>query len=439
MRESFETLTAGLFAKLSGPEVLLCSYTGERSDFVRLNDGKVRQPGSVQQSSMTLQLIVGQRHATGSLSLSGGPEDAGRLASLLDELRARVPHLPEDPHLLYATDVVSTERLATSELPHSADAVDAALTMADGLDLVGIWASGAIHSGFANSLGQRNWFTAHSFHLDWSFYARADKAVKCGYAGSSWDPAVLQAKMETGRQQLAAVSRPARTIDPGSYRVYLAPAAVVEVLELLAWGGFSLKEERVKRSPLIKAAEGKVKLSSAFTLHENTAEGFAPDVNAQGFVKPSRVPLFVEGAYTDALVSPRSAREFDVPTNGASGRETPESLDLAAGGLGRDDVLGALGTGLLVNNLWYLNYSDRPSCRATGMTRFATFWVEGGEIVAPLNVMRFDETVYRMFGDNLVDLTAERDLVLDAGTYYRRSTSSWRVPGAVVEDFTFTL
>lgn len=439
MRDGFESLTAGLFARLTGDEVLLCSFSGEVSDFVRLNGGRVRQAGNVTQSGLELQLIVGQRHASGSMTLTGGPDDAARLASLLDDLRARVPHLPEDPHLLYATDVLNTERVAASRLPDAADGVEAALGLSEGLDLVGIWASGAIHSGFANSLGQRNWFTAHSFHLDWSLYARADKAVKCGYAGSEWDLDTLAAKMATGRQQLAAVSRPARTIDPGSYRVYLAPAAVVEVLELLAWGGFSLKEERIKRSPLIKAAEGKARLSPRFTLSENTADGFAPDVQAQGFVKPATVPLFVGGKYTDALVSPRSAREFDVPTNGASGRESPESLDLAAGGLASDSVLGEIGTGLLVNNLWYLNYSDRPSCRATGMTRFATFWVEGGEIVAPLNVMRFDETVYRMFGDNLVDLGAERELVLDAGTYERRSTSSWRVPGALVEDFTFTL
>ena len=37
-----------------------------------------------------------------------------------------------------------------------------------------------------------------------------------------------------------------------------------------------------------------------------------------------------------------------------------------------------LDTGIYVNNLWYLNYSDRPAGRITGMTRFATLWVEEG-------------------------------------------------------------
>jgi predicted Zn-dependent protease len=92
-----------------------------------------------------------------------------------------------------------------------------------------------------------------------------------------------------------------------------------------------------------------------------------------------------------------------------------------------------------VNNLWYLNYSDRPACRITGMTRFATLWVENGKIVAPVNVMRFDESLYRMFGNHLAGLTTERDLILDSDTYERRSTRSGRLPGALVEEFTFTL
>ena len=73
------------------------------------------------------------------------------------------------------------------------------------------------------------------------------------------------------------------------------------------------------------------------------------------------------------------------------------------------------------------------------MTRFATFWVDGGEIQAPLNVMRFDETVYRLFGSNLVALTSEREFMLDPSTYGSRSTFSARVPGALLEDFALTL
>ena len=75
----------------------------------------------------------------------------------------------------------------------------------------------------------------------------------------------------------------------------------------------------------------------------------------------------------------------------------------------------------------------------TGMTRFATFWVENGEIKAPLDVMRFDDSAYRLLGENLVALTAERDWILDSGSYSERSTGSARLPGALVKDFALTL
>ena len=53
--------------------------------------------------------------------------------------------------------------------------------------------------------------------------------------------------------------------------------------------------------------------------------------------------------------------------------------------------------------------------------------------------MRFDETVYHALGSNLIGLTAERDFLPSSGTYGSRSTDSMRLPGALIEDFTFTL
>ena len=73
------------------------------------------------------------------------------------------------------------------------------------------------------------------------------------------------------------------------------------------------------------------------------------------------------------------------------------------------------------------------------LSRFATFWVERGEIVAPMNVMRFDDTIYRLLGSNLVALTAERDVRLSTDTYEARSRRGMTLPGALVEDLRLTL
>ena len=440
MQAYFYALADFATAQLTGAEAMTCHFQGEDSDFVRLNHARIRQAGHVQQRTLALRLIDGRRHATEELALTGElGSDRARVAGAVSGLREVLPHLPQDPHLLYAIGGASSERIATNSLPDSADAVDAAMDAAGDADLVGLYAGGGVHVGFASSHGQRNWMSSSSFNLDFSLYLRADKAVKSGYAGLDWRPQDLRARVAAARRELAILERPAHTMARGRYRVYLAPAAVHELLALLSWDSFGLKHIRACQSALLRLAAGKAHFHPAFDLCENSAEGVAPAFSSDGFVKPATIDLIRGGRHAGALVSPRSAREYGVQPNGASAEESPDSLDLAAGDLPRAELLARLGTGVWINNLWYTNFSDRPAGRVTGMTRFATFWVEDGEVVAPLNVMRFDETVFRMFGSCLRGLTVERDLILDPGTYYRRSTGSARLPGALVDDFTFTL
>jgi predicted Zn-dependent protease len=75
----------------------------------------------------------------------------------------------------------------------------------------------------------------------------------------------------------------------------------------------------------------------------------------------------------------------------------------------------------------------------TGMTRFATFWVEDGRIVAPVDVMRFDDTAYRLLGSKLEALSATPELLLATESYGSRRLASSRLPGALVAEMTFTL
>ena len=440
VQDYFHSIADAIQPLLQGGEIYTSSFHGEESDFVRFNRGAVRQAGAVMQRSLGIDLVEGGRHAAGTLTLSGDLHaDRARLARLIGELREIRAQLAEDPYLLYATAVRSTEHRRSAALPDGASAVAAIRAAGDGRDLVGIYAAGASHAGFSNSFGQRNWYTAPSFNLDWSFFHDADKAVKASYAGTTWDAAQLARKVETAAEQLSALAHPARRLTPGRYRVYLAPAALQELLGILSWGGFGLRAHRTKTSPLIKMVEEGVRLHPSVRVLENTADGIAPGFQSAGFVRPDRVVLIDEGSYRDCLVSPRSAAEYGVETNGASAGEAPASIEVGGGSIPTDRVLGELGTGLYVSNLWYLNFSDRSACRATGMTRFATFWVEHGQIQAPVEVMRFDETIYRMLGENLAGLTAERELILDPGSYFQRSTDSARLPGVLVDDFTLTL
>ena len=436
----FDELIAWASSQLQGDEVLTAALTGEDSDFVRFNRGLVRQAGSVKQRNLELDLIDGDTHCAADVQLAEDPElDRARIGGLLVDLRDRLRLVPPDPYLAYATDAGSTERIGSAVVPPPADAIGEIQSAADGRDLVGIYAAGDTFSGFASSLGQRNWFQSGTFNFDWSFYLQADKAVKTAYAGERWDGTEFAAKVARSAEQLAVLGRDPVDLKPDTYRTYLSPTALSELVGMMSWGGFGLKAHRTKQTPLLRMVTDGVTLDPSVTLVEDTAHGMAPNFQAQGFLRPDRVVLIDGGRYQDCLVSPRSAREYDVATNGASPWEEPESVAMDGGELPTDEVVERLGTGLYVGNLHYLNFSDRAACRTTGMTRFATFWVEGGEIVAPANVLRFDDTAYNLLGTNLVGLTAEVETLLDPSSYGGRSSASHRLPGALVDDMAFTL
>ncbi len=439
METEFNDLAGVIGAQLRGNEGFLASFAGEASEFVRYNHAAVRQAGAVEQRYLTLELFEGRRHAAQTLTLTGGAEDKDQITVTVARLREILKDQPDDPFFLVNDVPRSTRRVLAGQLPTADEMMEAVLDAGRGHDLVGLTASGPIHRGFANSFGQRNWDTAGAFNIDLSFYLAADKAVKWGDAGAAWNRGAFAAKAEAARQRLQALARPSKTIAPGGYRVYLAPAAMEDIMGILCWGGFGLADHRTGTTPLARMTQGET-LNAAVTLRENTKEGLAPGFQSKGFLKPDAVTLIDKGRYQDCMVSPRSAAEFKTEQNGADDNaEMPLSLDMAAGDLPEADTLKALGTGVYAGNLHYLNYSDRNACRLTGMTRFATFWVEDGEIKAPINVMRFDDSLYRMLGANLVALTKERDARLASDTYESRQTRSMLLPGAVIDDFRLTL
>lgn len=437
--EQFEALVQWLRAAIKAPEQFTLSYDAESSEFIRFNKAKVRQAGQVQQASLSLKLINEGRHADVTITLGGNPAvDQLRLAQALKQLRETLPLLPTDPYLLLNPEPWHSHKVQDQPLPDTAAVLDDIRRAADGVDLVGFYASGPICYGYASSEGAFGWHQANSFNFDWSLFHSNGQAVKASYAGADWDSQRFAQRMQLAREQLAFLDRPVKALAPGEYRAYLAPAALEEVMSLLSWGSFSAQALASKASSLQKLYAGDAQLSPLVSFDEQVSQSLSPAFSGEGYPRQD-LSLVKHGKANQQLVGSRSAAEYGLQVNGAPEGEAPSALAMGAGTLEQADILKQLGTGLYISNLWYLNYSDQPAARLTGMTRFATFWVEDGEIKAPVNTMRFDDSVYSLLGSQLEALTAERELLLSASTYDQRQTASNLLPGALVKRITLTL
>lgn len=435
----FGALAQGVERLREGSEVTLLSFSAENSEFIRFNQGKVRQIGTVSQGKLTLRLIDGMRQAYSTMTVGGQLEaDLQEASHALAVLRASLRDAPEDPHLLFGQSRWTQSTQHAGRLPEPQRLVRTVAECARGLDFVGFYAGGTIARGFASSIGSRGWYEVDNFNFNWSLYDRSGRAIKIEYAGDAWDDAVFAHKLEQAASRLPILGRAPRVLTPGRYRTYFTASALGALIGSVGYEGFSARQQATSRSVLYKLHQGEATFDPRVTMTEALDLGITPGFNGDGYVRES-VPLVVSGRGADRLTDARSAREYGLKPNGALAEEPISSLMMDGGDLRADDVLSALDTGLYVGNLWYVNFSDRMHCRMTGMTRFATFWVENGRIVAPVEAMRFDDSLYRLLGDQLERLAAEPELMLNDSTWGERATGGMKLPGVLAKAFELTL
>ncbi|MEB3233502.1 MAG: TldD/PmbA family protein [Leptolyngbyaceae bacterium] len=437
---SFQQGVAYLNDHLWEGEHFTLELTAEQSQFTRLNHAKVRQTGIVADGNLDLTLMANERRSFRTFPLTGDRAlDTSHITEALQSLRNELPQLPPDPYLVLPRGSnTSRDAYAGTLLPSDQIAMELLTPVAD-LDFTGIYAGGTIIRGYADSAGQLHWFATASFTLDYSIFTADGQAVKGTVAGRNWNPDDYQAKLTDSRKQLERMAVEPKAIAPGSYRTYLAPAAVAELISMLSWGGVSEASLQKGDSALNRLRRGEATLSPQFVLKENFSQGLVPRFNDIGEVAPLSLTVIEQGQLCNSLISARTAKEYGLASNGAAGWEGLRSPDVSPGTLATPDILKALDTGLYLSNLHYLNWSDRPTGRITGMTRYACFWVENGNIVAPIENLRFDDSLYQFFGEQLVALTDQAEFIPEVGSYERREIGGTWTPGILVDQFAYTL
>ncbi|MTF37816.1 TldD/PmbA family protein [Cyanobacterium aponinum] len=436
---SFNSVSEKLFNNLKEGEYLIIQLTAEKSHFIRFNHAKVRQTGMVIDAEVSLKLISSQKTAYANFPLTGNEEiDLSLALENLDYLRSEIKLLPEDPYIVLPQYHTSSHEVYPSNLLNPKIAIESILKPVQGLDFTGYYAGGLMIRANYNSLGQKHWFATDSFFIDYSLINHNNKAIKGTFSARDWDFNQYQHQINWNKKQLEKLNLPIHEVKPGNYRTYLAPSAIASLLGMFSWGAISEASLQQGGSALAKMRQEE-NLSVLFSLKENFESGNVPRFNDLGEVSPNELPLIESGKLVNTLINSRTALEYNLTANGANNSESLRSPEIKAGSLKEEEILKNLDTGLYLSNLHYLNWSDRSSGRITGMTRYGCFWVEKGEIVATIKDLRFDDSLYSFFGHNLIALTDFREFIPEVSTYESRSLGGCLVPGALVNQFTFTL
>ncbi|MES3037904.1 MAG: metallopeptidase TldD-related protein [Bdellovibrionota bacterium] len=436
--QNFKSIQGVLFGALQSDETLSLTLNAEDTDFIRWNHGLIRQNTAVEQAQLGMTLMKGNKTHNSTIPFYLDQTELRKRALLaLGMMRDQLNHIPEDPYQHSISNEGQSEEW-TGTTGNVAEKVTDIRAAAEKHDTVGILCSGPVISATANSLGTFHWYCSHNFYFDYSIFNGHQAATNL-YAGQKWNHEQFNLGFQETAASLKNLDRPRIDVKPGEYRTYIAPAGVYELLDMMNWSSFSHSALLQGPHPLKRLSEGKASLHPSITLRENFNLGLAPRFNAEGKLSEPVVDMIKEGQFKSLLVNDKTHKEYNLPSNAANEGENPRSLEMLGGNLKHADILKKLDTGLYLSNLHYLNWSDPESARFTGMTRYACFWVEKGQIKGPIQDLRFDESLYTIFGSALEALTEETVVSPYTLTYERRHLQGKKNPGLLTNSMRFTL
>lgn len=261
-------------------------------------------------------------------------------------------------------------------------------------------------------------------------------------AGSGWaswtgkDSNELDAKgLGAEAADLAARSANPVDLEPGEYRVVLGPEAVGDILQFLAYTGFSAKAYEEGRSFMSR------KLGTAIAQENVTIldDALAPHALGLTFdyegAPKHRVPLVEHGVLirpvTDSYWAARGGWDNSghaLPAPNSFG-PYPLNLEMMPGDATLDELIGDIERGVYVTRFHYVNVEDPMTVLLTGMTRDGTFAIENGRLARPLKNQRFTQSALKALWWTS-GVSAERRFVGE-------ETASL-VPAIKVEKFAFT-
>ncbi|HKG57337.1 MAG TPA: TldD/PmbA family protein [Candidatus Limnocylindrales bacterium] len=409
------------------------------SALTRFANSEIHQNVAETSVNVNLRFVSGRRIGVAS---TGRTDDEGlrRLAANAGAIARNVAELEDWGGLPEGAPI---PQLGAAFAPGTADATpefraDAARAVIAAADDAGVVAYGSFATGaetiaVANSKGVRavqerttsQLITVHMAPDGGSGYAEA-----AAVDATTIDAATLGREAATKAQ----ATNNAVSVEPGDYPVVLEEYAVVDILDMLGYLGFSALAVQEGRS-FVEA--GRKVGSDRVTIRDDGGDpaGLPMAFDYEGVAK-QRVELIdrgvCRGVVYDAQTAAREGRAstgHGLPAPNSYG-PFPINMVMDAGDTSRDDLVAGLDRGLLVTRFHYTNPVHPKLVIVTGMTRDGTFLVEGGRIVGPVRNLRFTQSYLEALG-GVAAIGRERKTL-------RGFLGGAVVPALRIDAFTFT-
>jgi predicted Zn-dependent protease len=405
---------------------------------------RVTTAGSSEDITASITARFGKRAA--SITTNRLDEDGLREAVRGAEELARLS--PENPERLplpgpqsYAT--VHGYFDSTAELDADRRAAVAASAIAEARESGDLEAAGFLRptagsTTIANSAGLFAYHPGTQF--EYSITARASDGSGSGWAGTGgrdWSE-VEHEELSARAVEKAMRSRDPRPLEPGVYTAVLEPAAVSELVGLLA-RSLSARSADEGRSAFSRKGGGtkigEPIVDSRVTISSDPAAlGAAPFAGAGGFGGgfggagsddaglPLKPTTWIDKGVLENLFYSRywAQRQGVEPTG------FPNTFIMQGEDRSLEDLVSSTERGVLVTRFWYIRAVDPRTILYTGLTRDGVFLIEDGRIAHPVNNFRWNDSPLAVLGK------------LEAMSRPVRVTPTREVPAIRTSEFTFS-
>ena len=443
MTASLEQLTQQVLeaARRAGADAADAMAVDGRSVSIDIRAGRLEQAERAEGLELGLRVLIGGRQACVSVS----DTSARTISEMAERAVAMAREAPEDPFAGLATpdqlardwDIAALELVDDTPDPDAAmleaDArmAEAAALLQQGIEQVEASAS---HSRRRLHLAATNGFSGG--------YARSSRSVSAvAFTGTGtgmerdWaaegrihsadlpDPAGVGALAAERALARAGARKPRTGAFPVLYDERIAASLIGHLLS--AVNGATV----ARGSGWLRDALGQQVLPSGFSVIEDPlrprVSGSRP-FDAEGLATGRRM-IVADGVLQGWTLDLATARKLGMASTASAARGTSappspstSNIDLTPGGQSREDLIAAMGTGLLVTGLIGSTINPTTGDYSRGASGF---WVENGEITHPVN----ECTIAGNLREMLMRLTAANDA---------RAHLSTRVPSLLVEGMT---